>query len=120
SDHGFRWREGRPAAGGSAAAATAARWHREEGMYLLWAPGSAGRPPSAAAPPTPAAPAARGRGGVAQVCATLLALLGLPPGAGLAEPLAAARAFVADRGARAAAAIPRPPPAAPVDYRRFF
>ena len=120
SDHGFRWREGRPAAAGSAAAATAARWHREEGIYLLWAPaaGSAGRPPSPAAPPTPGS---RGRGGVAQVCATLLALLGLPPGAGLAEPLAAAMEFVADRGARVAAAIPRPPlAAAPVDYRRFF
>jgi tetratricopeptide (TPR) repeat protein len=122
SDHGFRWREGRPAAAGSAAAATAARWHREEGIYLLWAPaaGSASQQPVPAAPPTPGS---RGRGGVAQVCATLLALLGLPPGAGLAEPLAAARDFTGDGGADAgvAAAIPRPPLAAPpVDYRRFF
>ncbi|HXO42635.1 MAG TPA: tetratricopeptide repeat protein, partial [Thermoanaerobaculia bacterium] len=111
SDHGFRWREGRPAAAGSAAAATAARWHREEGMYLLWAPTprSAGLPRSPAALP---APGSRGHGGVAQVCGTLLALLGLPPGADLAEPLAAARDFVANRGARVAAA--------PVDYRRFF
>lgn len=120
SDHGFRWREGRPAAAGSAAAATAARWHREEGMYLLWsaATGSAGQLP---VPPVPPPPVSRGRGGVAQVCGTLLALLGLPPGAGLAEPLAAARDFVADSGARVAAATPRPPLAAPpVDYRRFF
>jgi tetratricopeptide (TPR) repeat protein len=125
SDHGFRWREGRPAAAGSAAAATAARWHREEGMYLLWAPapapGAAGRPRPPAAP---LPPGARGRGGVAQVCGTLLALLGLPPGAGLAAPLAAARDFLGDAGAGAgagmAAAIPWPRRAAPVDYRRFF
>ena len=116
SDHGFRWREGRPAAAGSAAAATAARWHREEGMYLLWAPeaaGAGGRRPATATPPAP-----RGRGGVAQVCATLLSLLGLPPGAGLAPPLAAAQVFsghgAAGEGAAAAAT------AAAVDYRRFF
>jgi tetratricopeptide (TPR) repeat protein len=119
SDHGFRWREGRPAAAGSAAAATAARWHREEGIYLLWAPapGSAGRPPSPAAPQTPSS---RGRGGVALVCATLLALLGLPPGAGLAEPLAAARDFTGKESAGGDVAMPRPAAAAPVDYRRFF
>jgi tetratricopeptide (TPR) repeat protein len=124
SDHGFRWREGRPAAAGSAAATTAARWHREEGMYLLWAPapGSAGRLPVPATPPTPPPPGSRGHGGVAQVCATLLALLGLPAGAGLAEPLAAATDFTGDGGADAgvAAASPRQPRAAPVDYRRFF
>jgi tetratricopeptide (TPR) repeat protein len=120
SDHGFRWREGRPAAAGSAAAATAARWHREEGMYLLWAPatGSAGRLP---VPPTPPPPGSRGRGGVAQVCATLLALLGLPPGTGLAEPLAAARDFLGDAGAGGAGDVAMSrPAAAPVDYRRFF
>jgi len=132
SDHGFRWREGRPAAAGSAAAATAARWHREEGIYLLWspatAPGSAGllagsatsRPPDSV---TPAPLGARGRGGVAQVCATLLALLGLPPGAGLAEQLAAARGFIGKEDAGAAGgdrALPGPAAVAPVDYRRFF
>jgi tetratricopeptide (TPR) repeat protein len=105
SDHGFRWREGRPAAAGSAAAATAARWHREEGMYLLWAPGSAASPASLA-------PASRGSGGVAQVCATLLALLGLPPGAGLAPPLEVARDFTGEGTT--------PATATPVDYRRFF
>lgn len=120
SDHGFRWREGRPAAAGSAAAATAARWHREEGMYLLWSPASrpGGRLP---APPAAPQPGSRGRGGVAQVCGTLLALLGLPPGAGLAAPLPAARDFLGDAGAGGGedAGLPRPA-AAPVDYRRFW
>ncbi len=72
SDHGFHWQEGRPAALSSAAAATAGRWHRDEGVYLLWGAGIA-----------PAA--GRERGSVGQVAATLLALLGLPPGEGL-EP----------------------------------
>ncbi|HET9210768.1 MAG TPA: alkaline phosphatase family protein, partial [Thermoanaerobaculia bacterium] len=73
SDHGFRWKEGRPAKLSSAAAATAGRWHREDGIYLLWGPD--------------VQPAAnRDHGEVAQVCATLLALLGLPPGDGVAGP----------------------------------
>jgi tetratricopeptide (TPR) repeat protein len=72
SDHGFRWREARPEKLSSAAAATAGRWHRDEGIYLLWGPGIA--------------PGPRERGRVDQVCATLLALLGLPRGAGLAGP----------------------------------
>ncbi len=72
SDHGFLWGEGRPERLASAAAATAGRWHREEGMYLLWGPGiRAGE---------------RANGSIDQVCATLLALLGLPPGKGLAGP----------------------------------
>jgi tetratricopeptide (TPR) repeat protein len=73
SDHGFRWKEGRPAKLASAAAATAGRWHRDEGIYLLWGPDVQ-------------ATANRGQGEVAQVCATLLALLGLPPGDGVAGP----------------------------------
>jgi Flp pilus assembly protein TadD len=73
SDHGFRWQEGRPQRLSSAAAATAGLWHREEGIYLLQGPGIA-----------PAAERAHGR--VDQVCATLLALLGLPPGKGIAGP----------------------------------
>jgi len=73
SDHGFRWKEGRPAHLSSAAAATAGKWHRDEGIYLLWGPGIE-------------ASQARGRGEVAQVCSTLLALLGLPPGRGVAGP----------------------------------
>ncbi len=72
SDHGFLWSEARPQKLASAAAATAGLWHRDEGMYLLWGPGIA--------------PGARDRGGVGQVCTTLLALLGLPPGAGLTGP----------------------------------
>jgi predicted AlkP superfamily phosphohydrolase/phosphomutase/Flp pilus assembly protein TadD len=73
SDHGFKWREGRPANLSSAAAATAAKWHRDEGMYLLWGPGIEKT-------------ADRDKGEVSQVCATLLALLGLPPGRGVAGP----------------------------------
>jgi Tfp pilus assembly protein PilF len=76
SDHGFRWKDGRPAQLSSAAAATAARWHRDEGIYLLWGP----RIKSAKTG------ASRGEGAVGQVCATLLALLGLPPGKGLEGP----------------------------------
>lgn len=70
SDHGFLWGDRRPAQLSSARAATAGLWHDEEGMYLIWGLGS-GEP---------------GRGKVDQVCATLLALLGLPPGQGLAGP----------------------------------
>lgn len=68
SDHGFFWSDGRPAAVSSYATTTAAQWHRDAGMYLLWGPGVS------------ASPAHDGRGSVQQVCATLLALLGLPPG----------------------------------------
>src|SRR6185312_15117639 len=39
SDHGFRWKEGRPSQLSSAAAATAGRWHRDEGIYLIRGPG---------------------------------------------------------------------------------
>jgi predicted AlkP superfamily phosphohydrolase/phosphomutase/Flp pilus assembly protein TadD len=73
SDHGFHWGDGRPAGLSSAAAATAARWHRKEGLFVIWGPGI--EPEEA-----------RGRGSINQVAATLLALLGLPPGAGLAGP----------------------------------
>jgi tetratricopeptide (TPR) repeat protein len=77
SDHGFRWREGRPEHLASAAAATAGRWHRDEGIYLLWGPGIAAGPE----------PGRHGeRGSVRQVAATLLALLGMPPGEGLFGP----------------------------------
>jgi Flp pilus assembly protein TadD len=91
SDHGFLWREARPEKLSSAAAATAGLWHRDEGMYLLWGPDIA--------------PGPRERGRVDQVCATLLALLGLPPGAGLAGP-----------------ALPGTPAgtAEPVDYRALL
>jgi len=75
SDHGFTWKEGRPTRLSSFAHATAAKWHRNEGIYVVWGPGiaagSGGHPH---------------HGGVAQTCATLLALLGLPPGSRLAAP----------------------------------
>ncbi|HEV8581824.1 MAG TPA: alkaline phosphatase family protein [Thermoanaerobaculia bacterium] len=92
SDHGFRWREGRPTRLSSAAAATAGKWHRDEGIYLLWGPGITSE-------------AQRNRGDVDQVCATLLALLGLPPGRGIAGP-----------------PLPgvEPPPSPPADYRARY
>ena len=39
SDHGFQWGSGRPSGLSSVAGATAAKWHREEGIYLLAGPG---------------------------------------------------------------------------------
>lgn len=67
SDHGFLWFEGRPTQLSSAAAATAAKWHRSEGIWLLWGKGIA--------------PAARGTLPAAQllqVAPTLTALTGAP------------------------------------------
>ena len=76
SDHGFFWKEGRPSTLSSNATATAAKWHRNDGMFVLWGPG------------IPAAANHDARGSVRQVCATLLALLGLPPGRDVdGEPL---------------------------------
>lgn len=67
SDHGFHWYEGRPTDLSSFAAATAAKWHRRRGIYLLWGPGVL---PSRT----------RQSGRIAQVCSTLLALTGMPQG----------------------------------------
>jgi len=91
SDHGFLWREGRPTKISSTATATAAKWHRGEGIYLLWGNGIAAKPNHPL------------RGGVRQVCATLASLAGLPAAANIAPPLAPVAA-----------------PAATVDYRRAF
>jgi Flp pilus assembly protein TadD len=74
SDHGFAWRQGRPTRLSSFAISTAAKWHRKEGIYLLWGKGIV---------PAPGHPQ---RGKVTQVCATLLALLGLPSGGYMAGP----------------------------------
>ncbi len=74
SDHGFSWIESRPARLSSVAPATAAKWHRDEGIYLLWGNGIA---------PAPAHP---GHGSVSQVCSTLLSLLAMPPGQDLEGP----------------------------------
>ncbi len=68
SDHGFRWHQGRPTQLSSSGAATAARWHRNEGIFLLWGPG------------IDPGDGARESAGLRQVGATLLELLGLPPG----------------------------------------
>lgn len=65
SDHGFRWKEGRPIELSSVATATAAKWHRNEGIALLWGPGITARQ--------------KIQGGIRQVCTTLLELSGLPP-----------------------------------------
>ncbi len=66
SDHGFRWKEGRPVELSSFLAATAAKWHRGLGMFVVWGPG------------IPSSGGHRLAGGVRQTCATLLALSGLP------------------------------------------
>ena len=74
SDHGFLWGDGRPTTLSSAANATAARWHSDKGIYLLWGPGiksSGGH---------------TGAGNVAQVCSTLLVLAGLPAAQSAAGP----------------------------------
>ncbi|HEU4936064.1 MAG TPA: alkaline phosphatase family protein [Vicinamibacterales bacterium] len=74
SDHGFLWGEGRPTTLSSAANTTAAKWHAENGVYLLWGPGV--QPSQGHA----------GTGRVDQVSATLLALAGLPSARHIAGP----------------------------------
>ncbi len=99
SDHGFLWGDGRPTSMSSAANTTAAKWHAENGIYLLWGPGierSSGHSGSAR---------------VDQVCATLLALSGLPPGEGVAgPPLPGTPATGAIAADYRAAYTPMPPP----------
>ena len=107
SDHGFLWKDGRPTTLSSNATTTAARWHRSEGMYVLWGEGIA---PSAGH---------NGRGSVQQVCATLLALLGLPPGRDVQGPplpgVAAPSAARFDYFAQYRPAAPPAPSGAAVD-----
>jgi len=74
SDHGFHWKEDRPVNVSSVANATAAKWHRVEGIYLLR---GAGIQPSRGH---------SGRGTIRQVCATLLAATGMPSGDHVAGP----------------------------------
>ena len=95
SDHGFQWGSGRPSGLSSVAGATAAKWHREEGIYLLAGPG------------IPSRPGHSGRGGVAQVAATLLALVDLP------APSRAAPALADAGPAPSQAFPPTPHPRAP-------
>ena len=58
----------------SAANTTAAKWHAENGIYLFWGPG------------IQASRGHTGSGSVDQVCATLLALAGLPPARDVGGP----------------------------------
>jgi Flp pilus assembly protein TadD len=74
SDHGFTWTEDRPTELSSNAHATAAKWHRKQGMYLLWGPAISVRDNRSES------------SSVLQVCSTLLALSGLPPGKDLRGP----------------------------------
>jgi len=68
SDHGFYWKEDRPERLSSFANATAAKWHREEGIYLVSGAGI---------------PAGKGAdAGVRQLFPTLLSLTGLPAASG--------------------------------------
>lgn len=74
SDHGFQWREGRPTFLPSLAMATAGKWHRREGVSVLWGPGLE--------------PGLRVEAQVDQITPTLLSLAGLPLASGAsAEPL---------------------------------
>jgi tetratricopeptide (TPR) repeat protein len=74
SDHGFKWGEGRPATLSSFANATAAKWHTDDGIFLIW--GHQVTPSGGHV----------GEGGVAQIASTLLALSGVPQAAGIAGP----------------------------------
>ncbi len=102
SDHGFFWREGRPTQISSTATATAAKWHRKEGIFLLRGPGIA------------AAPGHPLHGSVRQVCATLLALTGMPAQQTGESPLAGAPQPAMpplDYAAHFTRAVSPPPPA---------
>jgi Flp pilus assembly protein TadD len=91
SDHGFFWGDGRPTKLSSVATASAARWHAQQGMYLLWGKG------------VPAKPGHDAQGDVQQVAATVLALAGLPPGRDVnGEPLEGAASIKAPRADYAA------------------
>lgn len=75
SDHGFLWHEGRPERWASSAPQTAARWHRQQGIWLVRAAG--------------VAPGRSSDARLRQVFPTLLTLAGLPAAAaGEAQPLA--------------------------------
>jgi tetratricopeptide (TPR) repeat protein len=93
SDHGFKWAEGRPETLSSVGNATAAKWHTDNGVYLIWGGGT-----------TPGG-GHTGSGGVAQITSTLLALAGIPAAANVAgPPLPGAPAAIAP----------------PVDYRPHY
>jgi predicted AlkP superfamily phosphohydrolase/phosphomutase/Tfp pilus assembly protein PilF len=103
SDHGFYWGEGRPTQLSSVATASAAKWHAPDGVYAIWGPGVPSGPGHAAGSP------ASLHGDVQQVCATLLALLGLPPGRDVnGDPLEGAAPVKAARADYSAAYRPAP------------
>ena len=77
SDHGFEWGGGRPTTS-SSDDATAATWHRPDGIYLLHGPRIA------------RSGGHGGRGDSRQIAATLLSLAGLFPTIRMATPLAEA------------------------------
>jgi len=93
SDHGFQWKEGRPTNISSFATATAAKWHRNEGIILLWGPGVRAQQRHTI------------HGTIRQVCATLLTLTSLPAATNV-EP-ALSRLGLTENPAQ-------------VDYRRYF
>ncbi len=81
SDHGFKWGADRPCGFGSANWATAAFWHRPEGVVAVWGL----IPEGGQIPP-------RGRAGLLDIAPTVLAILGLPadrkmPGRAITEAL---------------------------------
>jgi Flp pilus assembly protein TadD len=101
SDHGFFWREGRPTQISSTATATAAKWHRKQGIYVIQGAGIA------------AIPGHPLLGSVRQVCATLLALTGIPSLPNAAAPLPGApRSYAAFDYARVFVRAASPPPPA--------
>ena len=61
SDHGFRWKEGRPVEISSTATATAAKWHRNEGIFAISQPHLVENPK-----------------GIRDICHVLLELTGMP------------------------------------------
>jgi len=73
SDHGFDWGGHHEAS--SVAVATAGKWHRDEGIFVRW--------PRNAVTDTPAR--------VDQICATLLEMLDMPRGEGLAPAIGATK-----------------------------
>ncbi|HKA37761.1 MAG TPA: alkaline phosphatase family protein [Thermoanaerobaculia bacterium] len=78
SDHGFKWGDDRPCGFASGNWATAAFWHRFDGVFAAW--GSRVRSSSE-----------RGTARIFDVAPTVLALLDLPPGKAMpGKPIAAA------------------------------
>src|SRR5258708_26866444 len=74
SDHAFQGKEGRPTKLSSSATATAAKWHRNEGIFLVWGDGIRGQGGHAL------------HGKIRQICATLIAITQLPRGTEIAGP----------------------------------